>query len=58
VPIIILIAALFMGYSVIRAGTLATVAAVVVSPGRCRNISAGRRMVARAHAVHGDPVAG
>jgi hypothetical protein len=30
-PIIILIAALFMGYSVIRAGTLATVAAVVVS---------------------------
>ena len=31
VPIIILIAALFMGYSVIRAGTLATVAAAVVS---------------------------
>lgn len=31
IPIIILIAALFMGYSVIRAGTLATVAAVVVS---------------------------
>lgn len=30
-PIIILIIALFMGYSVIRAGTLATVAAVVVS---------------------------
>jgi TRAP transporter 4TM/12TM fusion protein len=30
-PIIILIGALFMGYSVIRAGTLATVAAVVVS---------------------------
>ena len=30
-PIIILIVALFMGYSVIRAGTLATVAAVVVS---------------------------
>ncbi|RMA42465.1 TRAP transporter permease [Rhodophyticola porphyridii] len=30
-PIIILIAALFMGYSVIRAGTLATVAAIVVS---------------------------
>lgn len=30
-PIVILIAALFMGYSVIRAGTLATVAAVVVS---------------------------
>lgn len=30
-PIIILIFALFMGYSVIRAGTLATVAAVVVS---------------------------
>jgi TRAP-type uncharacterized transport system fused permease subunit len=30
VPIIILIVALFMGYSVIRAGTLATVAAVVV----------------------------
>ena len=30
-PIIILIAALFMGYSVIRAGTLATVAAAVVS---------------------------
>jgi TRAP transporter 4TM/12TM fusion protein len=31
VPIVILIAALFMGYSVIRAGTLATVSAVVVS---------------------------
>ena len=31
VPIIILIYALFMGYSVIRAGTLATVAAAVVS---------------------------
>ena len=31
VPIVILIAALFMGYSVIRAGTLATVAAAVVS---------------------------
>ncbi|SHI84203.1 TRAP transporter, 4TM/12TM fusion protein [Palleronia salina] len=31
VPIIILIAALFMGYSVIRAGTLATIAAAVVS---------------------------
>ncbi|MEM6890821.1 MAG: TRAP transporter permease [Pseudomonadota bacterium] len=31
VPIIILISALFMGYSVIRAGTLATVAAAVVS---------------------------
>ena len=30
-PILILIAALFMGYSVIRAGTLATVAAAVVS---------------------------
>jgi TRAP transporter 4TM/12TM fusion protein len=30
-PIVILIVALFMGYSVIRAGTLATVAAVVVS---------------------------
>ncbi|WP_108814526.1 TRAP transporter permease [Loktanella sp. Alg231-35] len=30
-PIIILIGALFMGYSVIRAGTLATVAAAVVS---------------------------
>ncbi len=30
-PIVILIAALFMGYSVIRAGTLATVSAVVVS---------------------------
>jgi TRAP transporter 4TM/12TM fusion protein len=30
-PIVILILALFMGYSVIRAGTLATVAAVVVS---------------------------
>ena len=30
-PIIILIAALFMGYSVIRAGTLATAAAAVVS---------------------------
>ncbi len=37
IPIIILIVALFMGYSVIRAGTLATVAAAVVSwlsPGR------------------------
>lgn len=31
VPIIILIVALFMGYSVIRAGTLATMAAAVVS---------------------------
>ncbi|MFO7765963.1 MAG: TRAP transporter fused permease subunit [Pelovirga sp.] len=31
IPIIILIIALFMGYSVIRAGTLATVAAAVVS---------------------------
>ena len=31
VPILILIVALFMGYSVIRAGTLATVSAVVVS---------------------------
>jgi TRAP transporter 4TM/12TM fusion protein len=31
IPIIILIVALFMGYSVIRAGTLATVAAAVVS---------------------------
>ena len=31
VPIVILIAALFMGYSVIRAGTLATIAAAVVS---------------------------
>jgi TRAP transporter 4TM/12TM fusion protein len=31
IPIIILIAALFMGYSVIRAGTLATIAAAVVS---------------------------
>jgi TRAP transporter 4TM/12TM fusion protein len=31
VPIVILIVALFMGYSVIRAGTLATVAAAVVS---------------------------
>ncbi|MCB1991994.1 MAG: TRAP transporter permease [Geminicoccaceae bacterium] len=31
VPIVILIAALFMGYSVIRAGTLSLVAAVVVS---------------------------
>ncbi|MEM9709635.1 MAG: TRAP transporter fused permease subunit [Pseudomonadota bacterium] len=31
IPIIILIAALFVGYSVIRAGTLATVAAAVVS---------------------------
>ncbi len=30
-PIVILIAALFMGYSVIRAGTLATMAAAVVS---------------------------
>ena len=30
-PIIILLAALFMGYSVIRAGTLATIAAAVVS---------------------------
>jgi TRAP transporter 4TM/12TM fusion protein len=37
VPILILIVALFMGYSVIRAGTLATIAAAVVSwltPGR------------------------
>ena len=31
IPIIILIAALFMGYSVIRAGTLATLSAAVVS---------------------------
>jgi TRAP transporter 4TM/12TM fusion protein len=31
VPIVILIVALFMGYSVIRAGTLATVAAAVIS---------------------------
>jgi TRAP-type uncharacterized transport system fused permease subunit len=31
VPIIILIVALFMGYSVIRAGTLATMSAAVVS---------------------------
>ncbi|MBF9036247.1 TRAP transporter fused permease subunit [Rhodobacterales bacterium HKCCE2091] len=31
VPIVILIAALFMGYSVIRAGTLATISAAVVS---------------------------
>ncbi|WP_111493530.1 TRAP transporter permease [Marinobacter bohaiensis] len=31
VPIVILVVALFMGYSVIRAGTLATVSAVVVS---------------------------
>lgn len=31
IPIVILIAALFMGYSVIRAGTLATFAAAVVS---------------------------
>ncbi|NNE87898.1 MAG: TRAP transporter fused permease subunit [Silicimonas sp.] len=31
IPIVILISALFMGYSVIRAGTLATVAAAVVS---------------------------
>jgi len=31
IPIIILIAALFMGYSVIRAGTLATVSAAMVS---------------------------
>ena len=31
IPIVILIAALFMGYSVIRAGTLATAAAAVVS---------------------------
>ena len=31
IPIIILIVALFMGYSVIRAGTLATIAAAVVS---------------------------
>jgi TRAP transporter 4TM/12TM fusion protein len=31
VPILILIVALFMGYSVIRAGTLATIAAAVVS---------------------------
>jgi TRAP transporter 4TM/12TM fusion protein len=31
IPIVILIVALFMGYSVIRAGTLATIAAAVVS---------------------------
>lgn len=31
IPVVILIAALFLGYSVIRAGTLATVSAVVVS---------------------------
>src|SRR6056297_257829 len=38
-PILILIAALFMGYSVIRAGTLATVAAVVVSWARPEHFS-------------------
>ncbi|MCU4651766.1 TRAP transporter fused permease subunit [Roseibacterium sp. SDUM158016] len=38
-PIVILIAALFMGYSVIRAGTLATVAAVVVSWARPEHFS-------------------
>src|SRR6056297_2896135 len=39
IPIVILIAALFMGYSVIRAGTLATVAAVVVSWARPEHFS-------------------
>lgn len=50
-PIIILIIALFMGYSVIRAGTLATVAAVVVSwltPNRV-----GARSVAKAFELAG-----
>lgn len=50
-PIIILIAALFMGYSVIRAGTLATVAAAVVSwftPYRM-----GPRSVAKAFEIAG-----
>ncbi|WP_417828618.1 TRAP transporter permease [Thalassospira sp.] len=50
-PIIILIIALFMGYSVIRAGTLATVAAVVVSwltPNRV-----GTRAVAKAFELAG-----
>jgi len=50
-PIIILIVALFLGYSVIRAGTLATVAAVVVSwltPNRV-----GVRSVAKAFELAG-----
>jgi TRAP transporter 4TM/12TM fusion protein len=50
-PIIILIIALFLGYSVIRAGTLATVAAVVVSwltPNRV-----GIRAVAKAFELAG-----
>ena len=50
-PIIILIIALFLGYSVIRAGTLATVAAVVVSwltPNRV-----GARSVAKAFELAG-----
>ncbi len=52
VPIIILIYALFMGYSVIRAGTLATVAAAVVSwltPHRM-----GLRAVGRAFSMAGS----
>jgi len=52
VPIIILIAALFMGYSVIRAGTLAIAASVVVSwlsPNRM-----GPRAIGRAFRLGGE----
>ncbi len=51
IPIVILVVALFMGYSVIRAGTLATVAAAVVSwltPHRM-----GLRAIARAFEMAG-----
>lgn len=51
IPIIILIAALFMGYSVIRAGTLATAAAAMVSwltPHRM-----GPRAIAKAFEISG-----
>lgn len=51
IPIIILIAALFMGYSVIRAGTLATAAAAMVSwltPYRM-----GPRAIAKAFEISG-----
>jgi TRAP transporter 4TM/12TM fusion protein len=51
IPIIILIAALFMGYSVIRAGTLATAAAAMVSwltPHRM-----GLRSIAKAFEISG-----
>ncbi|MEO1746028.1 MAG: TRAP transporter fused permease subunit [Pseudomonadota bacterium] len=48
IPILILIVALFLGYSVIRAGTLATVAAAVVSlfkPGRTSYVILGAMVV-------------